>query len=141
MKRDCVFASFMYGHDAEGMVLIMSHRRALRFSKATCPVCGSKEVARDDLKGDLLCTNCGHIVTRKETRAVGKFEIAQHLKREGKLNFQSLKQITGASDDRLFGVLQSMVNMGLITEFQGYYHLTKRGQRWYRQRLGQEWGY
>ncbi|MGQ4872304.1 MAG: TFIIB-type zinc ribbon-containing protein [Candidatus Thorarchaeota archaeon] len=119
----------------------MSHRRALRFAKTVCPICGSKEVARDDLKGDLLCTNCGHIITRRETRAVGKFEVAQHLKREGKLSFKQLQDITNASDDRLFGVLQSMVNMGLIEEFQGYYHLTKRGQRWYRQRLGQEWGY
>ena len=123
------------------MVFVMSHRRALRFAKTVCPICGSKEVARDDLKGDLLCTNCGHIITRRETRAVGKFEVAQHLKREGKLSFKQLQDITNASDDRLFGVLQSMVNMGLIEEFQGYYHLTKRGQRWYRQRLGQEWGY
>ncbi|MHA2179574.1 MAG: TFIIB-type zinc ribbon-containing protein, partial [Candidatus Thorarchaeota archaeon] len=54
-------------------------RRSLRFSKSTCPICGSKEVARDDNKGDLLCTNCGHIIVRTETRAVGKYDIAQHI--------------------------------------------------------------
>ncbi len=119
----------------------MGHRRSLRFSKATCPICGSKEVARDDVKGDLLCTNCGNVVERKDTRAVGKFDIAQHLRREGKMDFQELKKATGASDDKLFGVLHNMVSMGLLQEFRGVYSLTKRGQRWYRQRLGQAWGY
>ncbi|UCE09714.1 MAG: hypothetical protein JSW61_12185 [Candidatus Thorarchaeota archaeon] len=119
----------------------MSHRRSLRFSKATCPICGSQEVARDDLKGDLICTNCGEIVSRKETRAVGKFDIAQLLRRDGKMSFAKLRETTGASDDKLFGVLQSMVQMGLLQEISGKYSLTKRGQRWYRQRLGQEWGY
>ena len=123
------------------MVEIMSHRRSLRFSKTTCPICGSKEVARDDNKGDLLCTNCGHIITRKETRAVGKFEVAQLLKREGKMNFEKLSSATGASDDKLFGVIDNMINMDLLQEIGGVYSLTKRGQRWYRQRLGQEWGY
>ncbi len=119
----------------------MSHRRSLRFSNATCPICGSKEVARDDQKGDLLCTNCGHIIIRKDTRAVGKFEVAQLLKREGMLSFSQLSEMTGSSEDRLYGVLQNMVNMGLLSEIQGRYSLTKRGSRWYRQRLGQEWGY
>ncbi|MHA2351558.1 MAG: TFIIB-type zinc ribbon-containing protein [Candidatus Thorarchaeota archaeon] len=123
------------------MVRIMSHRRSLRFSKTTCPICGSKEVARDDNKGDLLCTNCGHIIVRTETRSVGKFDVAQHLKRNGKMNFSSLQQVTGASDDKLFGVIQNMVNMGLISDIGGNYSLSKKGQRWYRQRLGQEWGY
>ncbi|RLI48926.1 MAG: hypothetical protein DRO73_07885, partial [Candidatus Thorarchaeota archaeon] len=68
----------------------------MRFAKTVCPICGSKEVARDDLKGDLLCTNCGHIITRRETRAVSKFEVAQHLKREGKLSFKQLQDITNA---------------------------------------------
>lgn len=119
----------------------MSHRRSLRFSKTPCPICGSKEVARDDHKGDLLCTNCGHIITRTESRAVGKFDVAQHLKRNGRLTFPRLKEMTGASDDKLFGVLQNMENMGLVQQMSGEYSLTKRGQRWYRQRLGQEWGY
>ncbi|MBN2229299.1 MAG: TFIIB-type zinc ribbon-containing protein [Candidatus Thorarchaeota archaeon] len=119
----------------------MSHRRSLRFSQATCPICGGKEVARDDLKGDLLCTNCGHIVTRTETKAVGKFEIAQHLKRNGKMNFAALQKATGASEDRLFGVLDDMMEIGYLNEIQGQWSLTKKGQRWYRQRLGQEWGY
>ncbi|MFX0106736.1 MAG: TFIIB-type zinc ribbon-containing protein [Candidatus Hodarchaeota archaeon] len=123
------------------MVDKMSHKRSLRFSKATCPICGSKEVARDDLKGDLLCTNCGNVVERRDTRAVGKFDIAQHLRREGKMDFTSLKRVTGASDDKLFGVLDNMTRMGLLQEIGGFYSLTKRGQRWYRQRLGQEWGY
>ena len=86
-------------------------RRSLRFSRATCPVCGSKEVARDDLKGDLLCTNCGEVVSRRETKAVGKFEVAQLLKREGKMTFAMLREATGASDDKLFGVLQNMINL------------------------------
>ena len=111
-------------------------------TKACVPV-GSKpkEVARDDHKGDLICTNCGHIIVRTETRAVGKFDVAQHLKRNGKMNFSGLQQVTGASDDKLFGVIQNMLNMGLITDIGGQYSLTKKGQRWYRQRLGQEWGY
>jgi transcription initiation factor TFIIIB Brf1 subunit/transcription initiation factor TFIIB len=123
------------------MVKNMSHRRTLRFSQATCPVCGGKEVARDDLKGDLLCTNCGHIVTRSESRSVGKFDIAQHLKRNGRMTFPRLKEVTGASDDKLFGVLANMESMDLISQIGGQYSLTKKGQRWYRQRLGQEWGY
>ena len=123
------------------VVKAMSHKRGLRFSKATCPICGSKEVARDDLKGDLLCTNCGEVVSRRETRSVGKFDIAQHLKREGNMDFRMLQKATGASDDKLFGVIENMINMGLLQEIRGKYSLTKRGQRWYRQRLGQEWGY
>lgn len=116
-------------------------RRSLRFSKSTCPICGAKEVARDDLKGDLICTNCGHIVSRRETKAVGKFQIAQHLSREGKLDFRKLRDLTGASDDKLYGVLESMVEIGYINEIGGVYSLTRYGRRWYRQRLGQEWGY
>jgi transcription initiation factor TFIIIB Brf1 subunit/transcription initiation factor TFIIB len=123
------------------LVINMSHRRSLRFSQSTCPVCGGKEVARDDLKGDLLCTNCGHIVTRSESRSVGKFDIAQHLKRNGRMTFPRLKEVTGASDDKLFGVLANMESMDLISQIGGQYSLTKKGQRWYRQRLGQEWGY
>ena len=119
----------------------MSHRRSLRFSKTTCPICGSKEVARDDHKGDLLCTNCGHIIVRTESRAVGKFDIAQHLKRNGKMSFPNLKEVTGASDDKLYGVLQNMEDMGLLVQISGQWSLTKKGNRWYRQRLGQEWGY
>lgn len=119
----------------------MSHRRSLRYAKSTCPICGSKEVARDDNKGDLLCTNCGHIVTRTESRSVGKFDIAQHLKRNGKMSFNKLMEVTSASDDKLFGVLQSMESMDLVIRIDGDYSLTKKGQRWYRQRLGQEWGY
>ncbi|TFF92284.1 TFIIB-type zinc ribbon-containing protein [Candidatus Thorarchaeota archaeon] len=119
----------------------MSHRRSLRFSKTPCPICGSKEVARDDHKGDLLCTNCGHIITRTETRAVSKFSVAQQLKRNGRLTFSSLREVTGASEDKLFGVLQNMENMDLVQKIGENYSLTKRGQRWYRQRLGQEWGY
>ncbi|MFW9851253.1 MAG: TFIIB-type zinc ribbon-containing protein, partial [Candidatus Thorarchaeota archaeon] len=122
-------------------VINMSHRRSLRFSKTACPICGSREVARDDHKGDMLCTNCGHIIVREDTRSVGKFDIAQALKREGKLNFDKLKQVTGASDASLYNVLQNMVSMGLLNEITGQYSLTKKGQRWYRQRLGQEWGY
>ncbi len=119
----------------------MSHRRALRYAKSTCPVCGSNEVARDDLKGDLLCTVCGHVIIRTETRAVGKFDVAQHLRREGELTFARLRENTGASDEKLYGVLQSMIDMGLVEQTQGKYRLTRSGQRWYRQRLGQEWGY
>ncbi len=104
-------------------------------------MCGSREVARDDLKGDLLCTNCGHIITRKETRAVGKFDIAQLLNREGSMSFMGLRDATGASDDKLYGVLQSMIDMGFIVQVGGSYQLTRRGRRWYRQRLGKEWGY
>ena len=119
----------------------MSHRKRLRFAKSTCPICGSKEVARDDHKGDMLCTNCGHIIVREETRAVGKFQIAEALKREGKLKFEHMKEITGASDASLYSVVQNMENMGLIQQIGGLYSLSKKGQRWYRQRLGQEWGY
>ena len=119
----------------------MSHRGRLRFAKSTCPICGSKEVARDDHKGDMLCTNCGHIIVREETRAVGKFQIAEALKREGKLKFEHMKEITGASDASLYSVVQNMENMGLIQQIGGLYSLSKKGQRWYRQRLGQEWGY
>ena len=119
----------------------MSHRRRLRFAKTSCPICGSNEVARDDHKGDLLCTNCGHIIVREETRAVGKFQIAQALKREGRMNFDHLKQATGSSDAQLYNVVQNMENMGLLQQIGGMYSLTKKGQRWYRQRLGQEWGY
>ncbi len=137
----CHVASFISVSEFPHLVVNMSHRRGLRFAKTTCPVCGSKEVARDDSKGDLLCTNCGHIMTRRETRAVGKYEVAQHLKRNGKMTFPMLREVTGASDDKLFGVIQSMENMGLIQDIGGKYTLTKRGQRWYRQRLGQEWGY
>ncbi|MGY5852618.1 MAG: TFIIB-type zinc ribbon-containing protein, partial [Candidatus Thorarchaeota archaeon] len=79
-------------------------RRGLRFSKTTCPICGSKEVARDDLKGDLLCTNCGQVITRRETRAVGKFEVAKILRDQGRMDFPKLRDQTGASDDKLFGV-------------------------------------
>ena len=119
----------------------MSHRRSLRFSKATCPICGSKEVGRDESKGDLICTNCGHIIVRKETRSVGKFDIAQHLRREGRMDFAAIRKVTEASEDKLFEVIESMVRMGIIQEIGGIYSLTKRGRRWYRQRLGQEWGY
>jgi len=80
-------------------------------------------------------------MTRRDTRAVGKYEVAQHLKRNGKMTFQMLREVTGASDDKLFGVIENMENMGLIQDIGGKYTLTKRGQRWYRQRLGQEWGY
>jgi hypothetical protein len=72
---------------------------------------------------------------------VGKFDLAQLLKREGKVNFPRLREMTEASDENLYGVVQSMISMGLVEEMQGNYALTKRGQRWYRQRLGQEWGY
>ena len=119
----------------------MSHKRSLRFSKATCPICGSREVARDEHKGDLICTNCGHIVTRSDTRSVGKFQLAQILKREGNMTFERLREITGASDDKLYSALDGMVDMGLVDQISGKYRLSKRGQRWYRQRLGQEWGY
>ncbi|MFW9921464.1 MAG: TFIIB-type zinc ribbon-containing protein [Candidatus Thorarchaeota archaeon] len=119
----------------------MSHRRSLRFSKTSCPICGAKEVARDDHKGDMICTNCGHIVTRQETRSTGKFDIAQTLKREGKMDFEQLKQATGAADASLYNVVQNMISMGLLQDIMGVYSLTKKGQRWYRQRLGQEWGY
>ncbi|NWF95505.1 MAG: TFIIB-type zinc ribbon-containing protein [Candidatus Thorarchaeota archaeon] len=119
----------------------MSHRRSLRFAKSNCPVCGSSEVARDDLKGDLLCTVCGHVITRGETRAVGKFEVAQILKREGALTFGRLRELTGSSEEQLYGVLQSMIGMGILEEQAGSYRLSRYGQRWYRQRLGQEWGY
>ncbi|MDF1540918.1 MAG: TFIIB-type zinc ribbon-containing protein [Candidatus Thorarchaeota archaeon] len=119
----------------------MSHRRALKFTKTACPICGSREVARDDHKGDMLCTNCGHIIVREETKSVGKFEIAQALKREGKMDFEKLKQATQASDASLYNVVQNMENMGLLQNLMGNYSLTKKGQRWYRQRLGQEWGY
>ncbi|MFW9907516.1 MAG: TFIIB-type zinc ribbon-containing protein [Candidatus Thorarchaeota archaeon] len=119
----------------------MSHRRSLRYAKTSCPVCGSNEVARDDNKGDMLCTNCGHIIIREDTRAVGKFEIAQALRSEGKMKFEQLKSATGASDAQLYNVVESMVSMGLLQDIMGTYSLTKRGQRWYRQRLGQEWGY
>ena len=78
---------------------------------------------------------------RRDTRAVGKYEVAQHLKRNGKMTFPMLREVTGASDDKLFGVIENMENMGLIQDIGGKYTLTKRGQRWYRQRLGQEWGY
>ena len=57
------------------------------------------------------------------------------------MNFASLQQATGASEDKLLGVLYSMVEIGYLSEIQGVYSLTKKGQRWYRQRLGQEWGY
>lgn len=57
------------------------------------------------------------------------------------MNFASLQKATGASEDKLLGVLYSMVEMGYLSEIQGVYSLTKKGQRWYRQRLGQEWGY
>jgi hypothetical protein len=57
------------------------------------------------------------------------------------MTFPRLKEVTGASDDKLFGVLASMESMDLITQIAGQYTLTKKGQRWYRQRLGQEWGY
>jgi hypothetical protein len=80
-------------------------------------------------------------MTRRDTRAVGKYEVAQHLKRNGKMTFPMLREVTGASDDKLFGVIENMENMGLIQDIGGKYTLTKRGQRWYRQRLGQEWGY
>ena len=80
-------------------------------------------------------------MTRRDTRAVGKYEVAQHLKRNGKMTFPMLREVTGASDDKLFGVIENMENMGLIQDVGGKYTLTKRGQRWYRQRLGQEWGY
>lgn len=133
-----VLSSFKF---AAHLVDNMSHRRSLRFAKTTCPVCGAKEVARDDHKGDLLCTNCGHIIVREETRATGKFDIAQILKREGKMDFDALKRATGAANASLYTVLQNMVNMGLLQEIMGQYSLTKQGQRWYRQRLGQEWGY
>ena len=93
------------------MVGIMSHRRSLRFSKTTCPICGSKEVARDDNKGDLLCTNCGHIIVRTETRTVGKYDIAQHIKRNGKMTFPMLQSATSASDDKLFGVIRNIDNL------------------------------
>ena len=63
------------------------------------------------------------------------------MKRNGKMTFPMLREVTGASDDKLFGVIQNMENMGLIQDIGGKYTLTKRGQRWYRQRLGQEWGY
>jgi len=76
-------------------------------------------------------------MTRRDTRAVGKYEVAQHLKRNGKMTFPMLREVTGASDDKLFGVIENMENMGLIQDIGGKYALTKRGQRWYRQRLGQ----
>ena len=57
------------------------------------------------------------------------------------MNFAGLQQVTGASEDKLFGVIRNMQDMGLLSEIQGQYSLTKKGQRWYRQRLGQEWGY
>jgi transcription initiation factor TFIIIB Brf1 subunit/transcription initiation factor TFIIB len=140
-RNNSAFVSFIKAIEEVNSIGIMSHRRSLRFSKTTCPICGSREVARDDNKGDLLCTNCGHIIIRTETRSVGKFDIAQHLKRNGVMNFPKLQEVTGASDDKLFGVLRSMVEMELLSEIQGQYSLTKKGQRWYRQRLGQEWGY
>lgn len=119
----------------------MADKRGLRFSKATCPICGCKEVAHDSRKGELLCTNCGHIIVRKETRSVGKFEIAQRLKRNGSMDFSSLVKATNASEDSLFGALQSMEDRGIIRNSGNQYMLTKKGRRWYRQRLGQEWGY
>lgn len=123
------------------MVAIMTNRRSLRFSKRTCPICGSNEVARDESKGDLLCTNCGHLIVRDDGRSVGKFEIAQTIKRNGKMDFASLKNATGASDSQLYSVIQNMVQMNILNEIGGTYSLTKKGRRWYRQRLGQEWGY
>ena len=116
-------------------------RRGLRFSKTTCPICGSKEVARDDNKGDLLCTNCGHIIVRTESKAVGKYDIAKHLKRNGNMSFPNLQEVTGASDDKLYGVLRNMEDMDLLMQLGGQWSLTKKGNRWYRQRQGQEWGY
>ncbi len=141
MKNELCAPSLVLSRHHDKFIMIEMSRRSLRFSKSTCPICGAKEVARDDLKGDLICTNCGHIVTRSETRAVGKFQIAQHLSQEGRLDFNKLRDMTGASDDKLYEVLQNMVNMGLITEIGGIYALSKHGRRWYRQRLGQEWGY
>jgi transcription initiation factor TFIIIB Brf1 subunit/transcription initiation factor TFIIB len=141
LRNNSDVVSFIKTSSKDNSVGIMSHRRSLRFAKTTCPICGSKEVARDDHKGDLLCTNCGHIIVRTESRAVGKYDIAQHIKRNGKMTFSMLKSATGASDDKLFGVLRNMVEMGLLTEVQGSYSLTKKGNRWYRQRQGQEWGY
>lgn len=123
------------------MVAIMTNRSSLRFSKRTCPICGSNEVARDESKGDLLCTNCGHLIVRDDGRSVGKFEIAQTIKRNGKMDFASLKNATGASDSQLYSVIQNMVQMNILNEIGGTYSLTKKGRRWYRQRLGQEWGY
>ncbi|TFG11283.1 TFIIB-type zinc ribbon-containing protein [Candidatus Thorarchaeota archaeon] len=119
----------------------MTNRRSLRFSKRTCPICGSNEVARDESKGDLLCTNCGHLIVRDDGRSVGKFEIAQTVKRNGKMDFAALKNATGASDSQLYSVIQNMVQMNILNEIGGTYSLTKKGRRWYRQRLGQEWGY
>jgi len=57
------------------------------------------------------------------------------------MNFTRLKEVTGASDDKLYGVLQNMEDMDLVMQISGNWSLTKKGQRWYRQRLGQEWGY
>jgi len=34
-----------------------------------------------------------------------------------------------------------MEDMDLVMQISGNWSLTKKGQRWYRQRLGQEWGY
>jgi len=31
--------------------------------------------------------------------------------------------------------------MDLVVQIGGQWSLTKKGNRWYRQRLGQEWGY
>ena len=137
----CAFVNLIKPTVLENLVIKMSHRKRLRFAKSTCPICGSKEVARDDHKGDLLCTNCGHIIIREETRSVGKHQIAQTLKREGKMKFEHLKELTGSSDAQLYNVVQNMENMGLLQQIAGMYSLTKKGQRWYRQRLGQEWGY
>ena len=57
------------------------------------------------------------------------------------MSFPMLQEVTNASDDKLLGALYSMVEMGYLTEIQGVYSLTKKGNRWYRQRQGQEWGY
>ncbi len=116
-------------------------RNALRFSNRVCPVCGSRAVARDEMKGITICTNCGAIIESRDTKRAHRFDIAQLLARENGLTFQQLLKRLGVSEASLYSQLESMISMDYVVQIGNIYKLTRRGSKWYHSELGKQWGY
>ena len=116
-------------------------RGSLRFLNRICPVCGSRSVARDEMKGITICTNCGAILERSEKKKAYRFDIARELAREDGLTFQQLVKRLDVSEASLYTQLESMISMNYVILVGDKYKLTRRGSKWYHNELGKQWGY